>query len=83
MAKASFGCQSDATEPSCTRATASAQRIASVMSWVRLSVASAMRAPACRNFGVGAIEPPVALPLGTCATVMPDDASRAMSSSVR
>ena len=56
------------------RATASDQRIASVMSCVKLSVPSAMRAPACFSFGVGAIAPPVALPFGTWATVMPDAA---------
>ena len=74
IAKASLGCHWSETDPICMRATASAQRIASVMSCVRLSVPSAMRAPACFSFGVGAIAPPVALPFGTCATVMPDAA---------
>src|SRR6266852_5995457 len=49
-----------------------AQRMASIRSPEKVSVQSAMRAPASRSSMMGAMRPPLALPIGAGATVILD-----------
>ena len=56
-----------------------AQRMASIRSPEKVSVQSAMRAPASRSSMIGAMRPPLALPIGACATVIFDLPQSSMS----